>query len=125
MIKKKKKKKKADSHAGKQVDIYAFGMVILEIFTNEYPFSECKNPGQIYKKVSAVRPPSDLHPLRTRHMLEPLVWHWSHWPGRLPGPPALPRTAAERGGNNLKRVGHFYLKRLWDFYLKARTRFWS
>jgi len=21
--------------------------------------------------------------LRTRHTLEPLVWHWSHWPGRL------------------------------------------
>lgn len=39
-----------------QVDIYAFGMVILEIFTNEYPFSECKNAGQIYKKVSAVGP---------------------------------------------------------------------
>jgi len=22
--------------------------------------------------------------LRTRHTLEPLAWHWSHWPGRLP-----------------------------------------
>ena len=21
--------------------------------------------------------------LRTRHTLEPLSWHWSHWPGRL------------------------------------------
>ena len=21
--------------------------------------------------------------LRTRHTLEPLAWHWSHWPGRL------------------------------------------
>ncbi|XP_076956067.1 putative serine/threonine-protein kinase WNK10 [Bidens hawaiensis] len=33
------------------VDIYAFGMCILELITCEYPYSECKNHGQIYKKV--------------------------------------------------------------------------
>lgn len=36
------------------VDIYSFGMCILEMVTFEYPYSECKNPVQIYKKVSSV-----------------------------------------------------------------------
>ena len=33
------------------VDIYAFGMVMLEMATSEYPYSECTGPAQIYKKV--------------------------------------------------------------------------
>ncbi|KAK4746450.1 hypothetical protein SAY87_012762 [Trapa incisa] len=39
------------------VDVYSFGMCILEMVTLEYPYSECKNPAQIYKKVtSAIKP---------------------------------------------------------------------
>ncbi|KAL6986468.1 non-specific serine,threonine protein kinase [Sarracenia purpurea var. burkii] len=39
------------------VDIYSFGMCMLELVTCEYPYSECKNPAQIYKKVtSGVKP---------------------------------------------------------------------
>lgn len=39
------------------VDIYSFGMCILEMITCEYPYGECKNPAQIYKKVtSGVKP---------------------------------------------------------------------
>ncbi|KAF9437342.1 hypothetical protein BGZ76_001108, partial [Entomortierella beljakovae] len=34
-----------------KVDIYAFGMCLLEMVTGEYPYSECKNAAQIYKKV--------------------------------------------------------------------------
>ena len=37
------------------VDIYSFGMCVLEMVTFEYPYSECTNPAQIYKKVSMVR----------------------------------------------------------------------
>ncbi|KAK9117320.1 hypothetical protein Sjap_016267 [Stephania japonica] len=37
------------------VDIYAFGMCLLELVTFEYPYVECTNAAQIYKKVSAVR----------------------------------------------------------------------
>ena len=37
------------------VDVYAFGMCVLEIVTLEYPYSECKNAAQIYKKVTMVR----------------------------------------------------------------------
>jgi len=36
------------------VDIYAFGMCMLEMVTFEYPYNECKNPAQIYKKVTSV-----------------------------------------------------------------------
>ena len=37
------------------VDVYAFGMCLLEMVTLEYPYMECKNPAQIYKKVTSVR----------------------------------------------------------------------
>ncbi|MQL90079.1 hypothetical protein Taro_022667, partial [Colocasia esculenta] len=37
------------------VDIYAFGMCLLELVTFEYPYMECANAAQIYKKVMAVR----------------------------------------------------------------------
>ncbi|CAJ0932726.1 unnamed protein product, partial [Mesorhabditis belari] len=33
------------------VDIYAFGMCLLEMVTGEYPYSECQFPAQIYRKV--------------------------------------------------------------------------
>ncbi|XP_044486524.1 serine/threonine-protein kinase WNK8-like isoform X2 [Mangifera indica] len=41
------------------VDIYSFGLCMLEMVTCEYPYSECKNPAQIYKKVtSGIKPAS-------------------------------------------------------------------
>lgn len=36
------------------VDVYAFGMCILEMTTSEYPYSECQNAAQIYRKVTSV-----------------------------------------------------------------------
>ncbi|KAJ3089393.1 Serine/threonine-protein kinase wnk3 [Quaeritorhiza haematococci] len=41
-----------DERYDEKVDIYAFGMVVLEIVTKEYPYSECTNQAQIYKKVT-------------------------------------------------------------------------
>lgn len=38
------------------VDVYAFGMCMLEMGTSEYPYSECQNAAQIYRKVTSVRP---------------------------------------------------------------------
>lgn len=39
------------------VDVYAFGMCLLEMVTGEYPYSECMNPATIYRKViSGVKP---------------------------------------------------------------------
>ncbi|MED6108287.1 Serine/threonine-protein kinase wnk3 [Stylosanthes scabra] len=41
------------------VDIYAFGMCLLELVTFEYPYVECSNAAQIYKKVtSGIKPAS-------------------------------------------------------------------
>lgn len=42
------------------VDIYSFGMCMLEMITCEYPYSECKNPAQIYKKVTSGMKPAAL-----------------------------------------------------------------
>lgn len=38
-----------------KVDIYAFGMCLLEMVTGEYPYAECTNAAQVYKKVSQVK----------------------------------------------------------------------
>ncbi|OWK14794.1 hypothetical protein Celaphus_00001361 [Cervus elaphus hippelaphus] len=35
------------------VDVYAFGMCMLEMATSEYPYSECQNAAQIYRKVTS------------------------------------------------------------------------
>lgn len=43
------------------VDIYSFGMCVLEMVTFEYPYSECTRPAQIYKKVISVRNQSLSH----------------------------------------------------------------
>ncbi|XP_077235608.1 putative serine/threonine-protein kinase WNK6 isoform X2 [Tasmannia lanceolata] len=41
-------------------DIYSFGMCMLEMVTFEYPYSECKNSAQIYRKVSSGIKPAAL-----------------------------------------------------------------
>ena len=43
------------------VDIYAFGMCMLEIFTKEIPYRECSNPAQIYKKVTTGVEPKSIN----------------------------------------------------------------
>ncbi|KAJ0977621.1 hypothetical protein J5N97_013095 [Dioscorea zingiberensis] len=37
------------------VDIYSFGMCMLEMVTLEYPYHDCKSTAQIYKKVTSVK----------------------------------------------------------------------
>ncbi|XP_038722524.1 probable serine/threonine-protein kinase WNK9 isoform X2 [Tripterygium wilfordii] len=46
------------------VDIYAFGMCILEMVTFEYPYSECTHPAQIYKKVISGKKPEALYKVK-------------------------------------------------------------
>ena len=43
-----------DENYDEQVDVYAFGMCTLEMCTLEYPYMECTNPAQIYKRVTQV-----------------------------------------------------------------------
>ena len=56
-----------DKPYDEKVDIYAFGMCVLEIFTQEIPYSECTNPAQIYKKVSSGEPPEILGRIQSKH----------------------------------------------------------
>lgn len=44
-----------EEHYDEAVDVYAFGMCMLEMATSEYPYSECTGPAQIYKKVISVK----------------------------------------------------------------------
>ncbi|KAF5465696.1 hypothetical protein F2P56_015677 [Juglans regia] len=46
------------------VDIYSFGMCILEMVTFEYPYSECTHPAQIYKKVVSGKKPEALYKVK-------------------------------------------------------------
>ncbi|EEF29545.1 probable serine/threonine-protein kinase WNK10 [Ricinus communis] len=48
-----------DEEYNELVDIYSFGMCVLEMVTCGYPYSECKNKAQVYKKViSGIKPAS-------------------------------------------------------------------
>ncbi|KAJ1688653.1 hypothetical protein LUZ63_012808 [Rhynchospora breviuscula] len=42
------------------VDVYSFGMCLLEMATLEYPYSECQNAAQIFKRVSTGVKPAAL-----------------------------------------------------------------
>ncbi|XP_052210490.1 serine/threonine-protein kinase WNK8-like isoform X2 [Diospyros lotus] len=42
-----------DEEYNELVDVYSFGMCMLELLTCEYPYSECKNSAQIFKKISS------------------------------------------------------------------------
>ncbi|KAM6596134.1 hypothetical protein CsatA_006658 [Cannabis sativa] len=46
------------------VDIYSFGMCILEMVTFDYPYSECTHPAQIYKKVISGKKPDALYKVK-------------------------------------------------------------
>jgi hypothetical protein len=58
---------------GPPVDIYAFGMCLLEMVARKYPYSECTTPGQIYKKVINNEKPKALSQIKDdalRHIIE-------------------------------------------------------
>jgi hypothetical protein len=43
------------------VDVYAFGMCVLEMTSKEYPYEECSNAAQIWKKVTGGQKPDVLN----------------------------------------------------------------
>ncbi|KAF5184791.1 Kinase protein [Thalictrum thalictroides] len=49
-----------DEDYNELADIYSFGMCLLEMVTLEYPYSECENSAQIYRKVSLGKKPASL-----------------------------------------------------------------
>ncbi|CAM9747374.1 unnamed protein product, partial [Phaeothamnion confervicola] len=55
-----------DESYNEKVDIYAFGMCMLEMITKERPYSECANAAQIYKKVTSQVLPAVLERVHNR-----------------------------------------------------------
>lgn len=55
-----------DENYDEKVDIYAFGMCLLEMFTKEVPYRECRNPAQIYKKVTNHIAPASLARVKSK-----------------------------------------------------------
>lgn len=48
-----------DEKYDEKVDIYSFGLCVLEMVTKEYPYAECENAAQIFRKVTqGIKPPS-------------------------------------------------------------------
>merc|ERR1719506_582979 len=47
-----------------KVDIYSFGMCLLELITNECPYAECQNAAQIYRKVTKGEMPMGLQKVK-------------------------------------------------------------
>ena len=43
-----------EEHYDEAVDVYAYGMCMLEMATSEYPYKECTNAAQIYRRVTSV-----------------------------------------------------------------------
>ncbi|XP_043818841.1 serine/threonine-protein kinase WNK4 isoform X3 [Dromiciops gliroides] len=52
------------------VDVYAFGMCMLEMATSEYPYSECQNAAQIYRKVTSGTKPNSFHKVKVPEVKE-------------------------------------------------------
>jgi WNK lysine deficient protein kinase len=62
-----------EEHYNELVDVYSFGMCLLEMVTLEIPYSECRSIAQIYKKVSSGIRPAALEKVtnqQTRQFIE-------------------------------------------------------
>lgn len=72
-----------DENYGTGVDIYAFGMAVLEMITDETPYKECENPAQIYKKVVEGIKPKSLDKVldqQAKEFIESCICHFTKRP---------------------------------------------
>eukprot|EP01080_Neovahlkampfia_damariscottae_P009671 gene9671-1877_t len=53
-----------------KVDIYAFGMCVLEMVTGDYPYSECENAAQVYRRVTQGIMPQGLKKIKNKFVRE-------------------------------------------------------
>ncbi|KAG2448512.1 hypothetical protein HYH02_006403 [Chlamydomonas schloesseri] len=67
-----------------KVDVYAFGMCLLELATMEYPYSECKNAAQIYKKVISGTLPATVEKLASAELRDFVTLCIKHDPATRP-----------------------------------------
>ncbi|KAL6956655.1 non-specific serine,threonine protein kinase [Sarracenia purpurea var. burkii] len=91
------------------VDIYSFGMCLLEMVTFEYPYSECTHPAQIYKKVISGKKPEALYKVKepeVRRFVEKCLATVSC---RLPAKELLkdPFLQTDDFGSDLRPVEHY------------------
>jgi serine/threonine protein kinase len=57
-----------DEHYDCAVDIYAFGMCLLQMISRRMPYSECSSAGQVYKKIISGQKPIDVSRIRNRDL---------------------------------------------------------
>jgi WNK lysine deficient protein kinase len=57
-----------DEHYGTAVDIYAFGMCLLQMISRTMPYSECSSAGQVYKKIMSGEAPIDVSRIRNPNL---------------------------------------------------------
>lgn len=72
-----------DENYGIRVDIYAFGMCVLEMITEETPYKECENPAQVYKKViEGIKPKAldKIQDIEAKEFIENCIQHSSYRP---------------------------------------------
>jgi len=67
-----------------KVDVYSFGMCMLELATMEYPYAECKNAAQIYRKVTTGVLPSGLDKVENQELRQFIELCISHDPELRP-----------------------------------------
>mmetsp|Transcript_12386 Transcript_12386/g.33788 ORF Transcript_12386/g.33788 Transcript_12386/m.33788 type:complete len:565 (+) Transcript_12386:69-1763(+) len=53
-----------------KVDVYSFGLCIMELATLEYPYNECRNPAQIFRKVTQGIPPMGVEKIQDIELRE-------------------------------------------------------
>ncbi|ESQ30589.1 hypothetical protein EUTSA_v10011403mg [Eutrema salsugineum] len=59
-----------DENYNELADIYSFGKCMLEMVTFEYPYCECRNSAQIYKKVSSGIKPASLSKVKDPEVMK-------------------------------------------------------
>ncbi|WIA30533.1 hypothetical protein OEZ86_000617 [Tetradesmus obliquus] len=67
-----------------KVDVYSFGMCMLELATMEYPYCECRNAAQIYKKVTQGIYPAGLDKVKSQELREFITLCIAHNPANRP-----------------------------------------
>ena len=61
-----------------KVDIYSYGMSLIELATLKYPYSDCNNPMQIFKRVMEKLLPNELelvHDTALREFIKVCINH--------------------------------------------------
>lgn len=59
-----------DEYYNEKIDIYAFGMCLLEMVTGEYPYSECENAAQVYRRVTQGIKPEGIQKIKNKSVRE-------------------------------------------------------